>query len=837
MSWRFNRHPNPLNRFALPMASVILLTSLLAGLVAGLVATAPRAEAQLLEIMNQTAPANQAGDTKQSEAEQASDKPIEAQIQELENKLLTAQRRKQAFMARESYESVQPLGISLSDYERKKFLLGLVAQTYEDHIDALKKLTSVKNRDKDVQQAMVSWQGFGQKPPYSIDWVDELRDEVHASQLKIQALGVQEDILHQDIESFKKSLHEAQAEFRQLSTQLKSAPNESIAEQIKWQQSLLAVRIELSEAKLQGAVTEKQIIRDSRQLALDELTFQEKKLGVAVKASPLNKASLDEKLKANNQEKLQVNRRLDTVLQQDDQATGNLQSARKQLADYRNQLMKTDAEQTQAQRERLQTIENNFELRQAQLETVQVQVEMLRLSQTLLDYEAYSWKSRYELATNREKVDTADMYSKILRAMDKIEHFEPYFQSNLSHVNALIDQNQRIDSPHNKALVETYQEQAEAYVQVLNRLKQVKRLLERWKQELDEQRTELPLADQLHDKTHELMNWLESIWDFELFTVDEPVIINGQVITDHRGITLSNMLIAFSILILGMVVLRFSTKRFSALAISRFKWHPNRVVLFNKWLYYLMVAGLVLLAMGMADIPMTIFAFLGGALAIAAGFGARNLLNNFLSGIILLIERPVKLGDIVDVEGTRGTLERIGIRCSHVRRFDGIDILIPNGDLLEKNVINWTLSNRQLRGSLSVGVAYGSPTEAVRDILFEVVRDHPSTLPVPEPIVLFEDFADSALNFRVFYWLTVSSEMDMYITASDLRFEIEHRFRGAGITIAFPQRDMHLDTSTPLQVTVHSGSLEHPPSTAVSLGKPGATKPSSSTSKNEAIPV
>ena len=157
MSWRFNRHPNPLNRFALPMASVILLTSLLAGLVAGLVATAPRAEAQLLEIMNQTAPANQAGDTKQSEAEQASDKPIEAQIQELENKLLTAQRRKQAFMARESYESVQPLGISLSDYERKKFLLGLVAQTYEDHIDARKKLTRVKNRDKDVRQAMVSW--------------------------------------------------------------------------------------------------------------------------------------------------------------------------------------------------------------------------------------------------------------------------------------------------------------------------------------------------------------------------------------------------------------------------------------------------------------------------------------------------------------------------------------------------------------------------------------------------------------------------------------------------------------------------------------------------------
>jgi small-conductance mechanosensitive channel len=136
-------------------------------------------------------------------------------------------------------------------------------------------------------------------------------------------------------------------------------------------------------------------------------------------------------------------------------------------------------------------------------------------------------------------------------------------------------------------------------------------------------------------------------------------------------------------------------------------------------------------------------------------------------------------------------------------------------------------------------VAYGSPTQLVRDILFEVVRDHPHTLPIPDPLVLFEDFADSSLNFRVYYWLTVGSEMDMYITASDLRYQIDQRFREAGVTIAFPQRDIHIDTTTPLQVAMQPSVAQTtlPTSPNGPKDKSGATKPTGNNVPSQPTPV
>jgi potassium efflux system protein len=218
--------------------------------------------------------------------------------------------------------------------------------------------------------------------------------------------------------------------------------------------------------------------------------------------------------------------------------------------------------------------------------------------------------------------------------------------------------------------------------------------------------------------------------------------------------------------------------------------------------------SVVLFAVSSVQIPLTAFAFLGGALAIGAGFGAQNLINNFISGVILLLERPIKLGDIVDIEGVRGRVMRVGLRCSIVRRFDGIDMLIPNSSFLEKNVTNWTLSDPYLRFTVTVGVAYGSPTEKVKALLEQAVREHEKIRKFPEPLVVFEEFGESSLDFTVFFWIAVSREADYRVVASDLRFRIDQLLREAGITIAFPQRDVHLDGMSPLQVEIVEGARE-----------------------------
>jgi small-conductance mechanosensitive channel len=203
-------------------------------------------------------------------------------------------------------------------------------------------------------------------------------------------------------------------------------------------------------------------------------------------------------------------------------------------------------------------------------------------------------------------------------------------------------------------------------------------------------------------------------------------------------------------------------------------------------------------------IPFTVFAFLGGAIAIGAGFGMQTLLKNLISGLMLLVERPFKLGDLVEVAGMRGRVMDIGVRSSVVRSVDGIETLIPNSVFLEQNVTNWTYSSQKVRFSLPVNVAYGSDVRKVRDTLIEAALRHPDILDQPPPSVLLSDFGNDALVFNLNFWLEMRPDVDSYTVRSDLRFTIEKELGDLGIVIAFPQRDVHLDTARPLQVEVVS---------------------------------
>ena len=138
----------------------------------------------------------------------------------------------------------------------------------------------------------------------------------------------------------------------------------------------------------------------------------------------------------------------------------------------------------------------------------------------------------------------------------------------------------------------------------------------------------------------------------------------------------------------------------------------------------------------------------------------------------------------------RGSVVSIGARCSQVRRFDGIDILVPNSAFLEKNIVNYTLSDQLLRQQVRIGVAFGSPTREVARIITNALEDHGRVLKKPEPVVLFEDFGDSALIFSAFFWVEILPGNDTRMVASDLRHMLDKRFREAGITIAFPQLEV-----------------------------------------------
>ena len=184
-----------------------------------------------------------------------------------------------------------------------------------------------------------------------------------------------------------------------------------------------------------------------------------------------------------------------------------------------------------------------------------------------------------------------------------------------------------------------------------------------------------------------------------------------------------------------------------------------------------------------------------GAVGVGIGFGLQNIANNFVSGLILMSERPVKLGDVVDVGGVLGTVERIGIRATTLRKFDQTQSIVPNGDLISQTVTNWTLDDKRVRIDFIVGVAYGSDTRLVGTILQDLLSANESVLEDPEPRVLFVEFGDSSLNFRVLAY--VANVSDRLTTQSELHFAIDEAFRKNDVEIPFPQRDLHVRSISP----------------------------------------
>lgn len=226
------------------------------------------------------------------------------------------------------------------------------------------------------------------------------------------------------------------------------------------------------------------------------------------------------------------------------------------------------------------------------------------------------------------------------------------------------------------------------------------------------------------------------------------------------------------------------------------KMSPDAVLLFTRIYFIVSIAILVFTSLEVLNIPLTAFAFVSGAIAIGVGFGAQNIINNFISGWILMWERPIRIGDFLEVGTAKGVVETINTRSTRIRRNDGVHMLVPNSQLLENTVTNWTLIDRNARTSVSVGVMYGCDVELVSEIIKQVVTEHPAILTNLPQAVLLDDFAESAIMFSAIFWVYAESETMLRQVRSDIRFGIYKQFKLNNIKIALPQRIIHVDDKT-----------------------------------------
>ena len=272
-----------------------------------------------------------------------------------------------------------------------------------------------------------------------------------------------------------------------------------------------------------------------------------------------------------------------------------------------------------------------------------------------------------------------------------------------------------------------------------------------------------------------------SDWLVDGFTLGTVTIVPSQV-----GV-------GFLFVALGWTIVSFVKNNFIRNLLAESELTPSVQDAMTTVIGYVGYSLVIIIGLTTAGINFSSLAIVAGALSVGIGFGLQNIVNNLVSGLILLFERPIKRGDWISVGTTEGYVRKISVRSTIIQTFDRSDVIVPNSELISNQVTNMMLQDVRGRVRLAVGVAYGSKTELVKELLLKVAYDHPEVITngsAPFPVVRFQAFGESSLDFELFCHLRdVDKRIDV---RSDMHFAIDREFRANGVEIPFPQRDIHI---------------------------------------------
>lgn len=272
--------------------------------------------------------------------------------------------------------------------------------------------------------------------------------------------------------------------------------------------------------------------------------------------------------------------------------------------------------------------------------------------------------------------------------------------------------------------------------------------------------------------------------------------IMNFVIFDVKGSTFTLLTLLY--LIVASSVLIFLVRRISKLLdnrlLVRISERGTRAAIVTIIRYLILFLGFLLIFKS-AGFELGTFSWLLGALGVGIGFGLQNITNNFLSGIIILFERPIKVGDRIQVGDISGDVVEISMRATTVVTNDNISVIVPNSQFINGNVINWSHSDRLVRFRYPVDVAYKEKPERVKEIVLNVARNHPGVLSKPAPDFWFVEYGDSALKFELIVWTSTYIQRPT-VLKSELYYAIFNEFNANGIEVPFPQRDLHIRTNS-----------------------------------------
>ena len=693
-------------------------------------------------------------------------------------------------------EAQLPEGINAAALADRRRDLDQIIRTITRTLSLNASIPEAQRQLADTEAATANWTGFTDKPPYSLLKLDDLLNQRDATKEKNATYQSSVDIFSKSFDAIEDETKSVDALIRETQD---AATKPDANDAAKW-------RLDAARAKSRLLSTRAFFLRSNLDLltkqaaaSSSQLTLLEKQIATVRKNATLSDADLASIHKASDDRRAAL---------------------RDEVAKTRQRLKDATTAKTRAKTAYDELNETTTgparELASARLGAAETRVDTLQfISDNLESFESLEgfiptvYENRRTLITSANPAEKQAALEHLRSMLARLKAWETVSANELAAVNADLakqDSNTSVIPPDDarlpimadqrKAIWEKQDFLQRISQNIVAHRKNVNRWIEGY-----EGKEAKGIASKFTGQLRNLWGVVKGIWYFEVTRSTQTTYVAGVPKTDTKSISLGTIITAVTLFIIAYLFSARISRRLQGAVVGRGHIAEAQANTLRTWLMILVSVGLALTTLRYFEIPLTVFAFFGGALAIGLGFGTQTLIKNFISGIIVLFERKIRVGDVIEIDSnTSGKVVEINTRSSVIRNADGKETLVPNSLFLENRVTNLTLSNRRVRRTVKVGVSYGTSPSQVTTVLKECVERHGLILKEPAPIVTFEDFGDSALIFAIYFWVEFNEKTDASVVSSDVRIMIEKRFEETDISFASAQRDLHLKSDEPLRI-------------------------------------
>jgi potassium-dependent mechanosensitive channel len=739
-------------------------------------------------------------------AKAASDKPAAvATAEDLRAQLEAAKKFAALIESSPNYAANAPASATEDELKARRFYARETVRSYETAMRNATRRDELRRSLEEAKRQDEQWTAVPGGPPYSVIVVDQLVHEAQAAQKNLEARKTRLELTRSMRDTLSQAIKDSAATVRQLEEQVPQAGGAQRMA-LEWRLELVRYLFRSQAAILKSLETAEDVAQLDIAVAESALGLIQRKVasvkGQAIFPESDFKRIKDELAAESAAVMSEMTRTVDAAAG----AADKLEAARHALAQATAAVASTgDGTNMTAAAEGLRL---NVLLAEIDAAAANTMLDALRFKPGAHELKRLVWDYRYRLYQARSpqlvaeiKAALADQSQKLQVLSRVAERRMAVLQGEITEIEQVMPAPAETDKRRLQTqLLTRNTERERALRQLAAFYSSTGSLLERLRDELQGDVEKSAPAERFATLAISGKQILANLWDFEIFAIEDTIEVDGRKVASLTSISVGKVVRAIAIFSAGVLLSFWLGRGAEVLVVRYFRYDAARARILRKWLFALGLIILLVVVLLWVNIPLTIFAFLGGAVAIGLGFGMQNMLKNLISGLMLLFERPFSPGDMIEVGNLKGKVLEIGIRSSAIRDANGIVSLIPNSTFVEQSVTNWTYDNPRVRFSIRVGVIYGSPVEEVARLLEACVTRHGLILKDPEPEVLLDKFGTGALEFAVYYWLEISSKLNRGRVASDLHFMIEKALSEAGISMTAPRQDVGLQTASPLRI-------------------------------------